>query len=80
MKREQVNAHIQDLTGEQIEFKEVNDTLYIKFDYLPYKIREFVHAQPDYIHDKMINVERECQCGKAYFLEAEHFYHLMSRY
>lgn len=80
MTREQINAHIQDLMAEPVEFKEVNDTLYIKFDFLPYVIREFVHSQKDYDANRMINVDRECQCGKAYFLDAAHFYNIMSRY
>ena len=80
MDRIEVNSLIMALTGLDIELKEVNDTLYIKFDHLPFKVREFVHSQKDYDHSKMMVFERDCGCGHAAFLEAQLFYNLMSKY
>lgn len=80
MERELLVAYLKDEMGQDVELKEVNDTLFIKFDFLPYHIRAFVHAQPDYDASLMINIQRDCQCGTAYFLDANHFFNLMKRF
>lgn len=80
MTEKQVNELIKELSGQPVEIKEINDSLYIKFDFLPYDIRSFVHAQSSYDHSKMENAPRDCGCGHAYFLESNHFYNLMRRY
>ena len=80
MTKEQVNAYIKDNMGSAIEFKEVNETLYIKWDYLPYPLRSYIHSLKEYDESKMINVDRECQCGKAYFYEAKTFYEYLQNW
>lgn len=74
MIREQVNAYIVDNTGYGPEYKEVNDALYIKWDNLPFTLRDYIHSLKEYDENKMINIERDCQCGRAYFYDATLFY------
>lgn len=62
-----------------VEVQMVNDTNYIKFDFLPYAIREFIHSQKDYDEKKMLLLARECQCGYAYFYEEKNFFELLAR-
>ena len=80
MNHNEINEYVKAMTGEPLEIMSENDTMYVKFDFLPYPLREFIHSQPDYDHSKMAPMVRECQCGQAYFLEALHFYNLTSRF
>lgn len=80
MTREQINAYIKDNTGSFPEFKEVNDTLFIKWDYLPFPLRDYIHNLKNYDPNKMINMERDCQCGKAYFYDAKLFYEYLENW
>jgi len=66
--------------GVPIEFKAEEEVLYIKFDFLPYRVRSFIHAKPDYDPSKMKKMERECACGQAYFYEADSFYNYLTDY
>lgn len=77
--KKKVLKYIEENIGESAEFQINNDTLYIKFDFLPFKLREFIHAQPDYDQSKMILLPRECQCGHAYFYDEKHFFALCER-
>lgn len=80
MTREEINEYVKKYTGEPIELKSINDSIYVKFDFLPYALREFIHTSKDYDHSKMINSERDCGCGHAYFLEENIFYNLVNKY
>lgn len=80
MKREEVNFYIRNFLKQAIEYKEDNDVLYIKFDFLPYEIRSFIHSQPGYQESKMKTMPRDCNCGVAAFYEADSFYSLMENF
>lgn len=77
--KQKIIKFINDNLAGGVEIQRVNETDYIKFDFLPYKIREFVHNQEDYDETKMLNLARECQCGYAFFYEEKHFFDLLKR-
>lgn len=77
MTKEQLSAYLIDL-GQELELKGINDTIYVKWDHLPYKIRQHVFDQPGYDQSKMVNAVRECQCGTAFFYEADAFFNFIS--
>lgn len=74
MTKEQVDKYIIETTNEFPELKEINDNIHIKWDGMPYPLREYIFSLPNYDKHLMIEVERDCGCGSAYFYQAENFY------
>lgn len=50
-----------------------NGTTYIKFDGMPYELRQQILTNPLYDSSKLSFLNRKCGCGKAAFIEQEHF-------
>lgn len=62
------------------EYREHDGIEYIKFDGLPYLMREYVQSKPEYQQSLMIPLDLSCQCGKAYYYPKEQFYKLLEGY
>lgn len=76
LSKKKVLSYIEEKTGKPAEIQMYNDTEYIKFDFLPYQLREEIHKLSEYDESKMVLLPRECQCGYAYFYESNHFFGL----
>lgn len=80
MTKEQVNIYIVEFTNNFPELKEYKGIIYIKWDGLPYELREFIFSLPEYNKEKMIGMDRDCGCGTAYFYNAIDFYSYLKKW
>lgn len=74
MNKQHVDKYIVETTNVFPELKEYKNIIYIKWDGMPYPLREYIFSRPDYDENGMIGLERDCGCGSAYFYDAIKFY------
>ncbi len=74
MNKQQVDDYVIRTTNEFPELKEHEGSVYIKWDNMPYPLREYIFSRQDYDENLMVGLDRSCGCGRAYFYDAVKFY------
>lgn len=64
----------------ELEFVKDKKIIYIKFDGLPFDIREYVMNQKDFDRDKFKRFRSKCDCLDAFFYPEQDFYKLLENY
>jgi hypothetical protein len=64
-------------TAQGLEKMTKDGVVYIRFDGLLFDLREYVFKNPLYEEGMIKEFQRECGCGKGYFVEENLFYKLI---
>lgn len=64
----------------ELEFVKDGKIVYIKFDGLPFDIREYAMNQKEFDREKFKRFRSKCDCLDAYFYPENDFYKLLENY